>query len=1099
MNLIRFNQLVTALILLSVFNVAVTNFDISQVSASTQNTTEILVGYVDRVNVDATDTFKIYIGVYDLSQGFIGNKNIEYYHIDTPQFRRNVTTDPNQLTVVSWELSNWPGFHTIYISYENQIIPVSVIASNNTSIGSGQADFNAVFENNFPSVGADNNASVNLFVPGVPFLQLDGSEIFTVETTALISGQSHNLVLGYGEGISGFYFDPFNAIIGFSTPIWSQVGSSLPLQINFSGNSLYASLTKNYSLPVRAQGQDLSISLPSGMNGGDRSNFGETTNTVDLSVELAGDSPNGTVLDIKFQLPGYSETTWVSNYKLTNFISIVSFSIPYDQPLGNGILVAEISRNSVILDHQELNFEVFDELAVSISFSSDILIPNESVDLLVYTYREDTYLPEPAIVTIFSDVSLSNPIINLTTGLNGQATTSYVIPNSLEIGIQNWYVTIEPLANSSYKGQIVVWPVNLFAETLIEVNSDIYLLNRGENITLTAQVSTSSGLVNEGTLALVSQDTETIIIEYDLSAVTEVSYLFEVDQDFPKGISYYRWEYSGTDVFSASEYSVGVYVYSHPIFQYTTLNQSYTLPGDSVLIHGYLLQDDTQRSLLDNTTSIELWEINSSGDFFLDTFETTETGEFSYEYFVPSETAIGIYTYQLRFDGDEDLFLRSSQNQPLLELQVRAEKGLAWQIPDGSEFILGGESLDMTVFGRPNLNYELAYITDELLKNDSWLLLAEIDMKDADQQDITLDLPDIYGPITLRLLEVESGSFEFYPMVLYIQPDVNLQMSESPILTYDSAELLIESSEPFRFRYDGSYVYSSQEYFEEQFLWEYNFTDPGDHIIYVETIGSNLAQHVFEFPIVVYESVNIEFLTSINSTIPEGSYPLLSFKITNNDGIPLPNIHAQLVSCFTCIDGFDSVDQVLAESFTSISGEFTIQPQIIGQHFAISLPGHESRYILPMIQELSLSTIQVLKLEADLNEFQITEGTSTDLIFKIKFQYSDGAPSNVPIRISIVNQEDSSNIIPDINLVTNKDGEISINIGKGLEVGSYLIGITSEDSRFQPLSVDYTLHVIPAPSTLDMIIPNLWLLPVGGTGILGLAMIGNKLRKRVQT
>ena len=152
-----------------------------------------------------------------------------------------------------------------------------------------------------------------------------------------------------------------------------------------------------------------------------------------------------------------------------------------------------------------------------------------------------------------------------------------------------------------------------------------------------------------------------------------------------------------------------------------------------------------------------------------------------------------------------------------------------------------------------------------------------------------------------------------------------------------------------------------------------------------------------------------------------------------------------------------------------------------------------------MIQELSLSTIQVLKLEADLNEFQITEGTSTDLIFKIKFQYSDGAPSNVPIRISIVNQEDSSNIIPDINLVTNKDGEISINIGKGLEVGSYLIGITSEDSRFQPLSVDYTLHVIPAPSALDMIIPNLWLLPVGGTGILGLAMIGNKLRKRVQT
>ena len=1096
-NLIRFNQLIALLAILAFFNVAVTSLDISQVSASTQSSTEILVAYTEAVNVDATGTFQMYVGVYDPSQGFLGNQYIEYYHEDTPQFRRNTTTDINQFTIISWDLSNSAGLNTINITYDDQFIPLQVFTSNNTVVGPGQVDFSAFFENDYPSIGADNNANIDLFDPGVPFLQLDGSEIFSVETTILINSQPHNMVLGFAQGTAGFYFDPANVITPFITPIWGQVGTSLPVQISFSGNSLYAPLSKSYTLPLRAQGQDLSISLPAGITGGDRSSFGETTNTIDLLVELSGDNPTGTILDLKFQLSGYPETFWLSNYGLTDFISTVPFSIPHNQPLGTGTLIAEITRNGTIQDQKSVAFTAFDELAVSISFSSEILIPNESVDLLVYTYREDTYLPEAASVSIYEDESLVTPIISLTTDPNGQKTTNYIVSNVIGGGIQNWWIKIDPLANSTYQGQTIIWPVNIYAETQIDVNSDVYILNRGEDVSLTAQVTTNIGFATEGTLAFVSQETETILAEYDLATTTDPEFLFEVDQDFPKGISYFRWDYLGTDVFSPAEYTIGLHVYSQPIFLYTTLNQSYTLPGDSVLIHGYLLQDDSQNSLLDGATTIELWEINSTGEFLVDTFMTTETGEFSYEYLVPSETLIGIYNYQLRFAGDDNLFLRSSQNQPLLELLIRAEMGLFWEVSQEAEFILGGQSLETTVFGRPGLTYEIAYSTEELLRNDTWVFIAEAEFIDVDQQNVNLSLPDISGPITLRLLEVQSETFEFYPLTLYTLPTVNLEISETSIRTFETTHILISSSESFKFRLNGAYVYSSEESFENEHLWEYSFIEPGKHIIYVEVIGSYLAQQVFEFPITVYESINVEFLTPIETAVPVGSYQTLSLKLTNSNDIPLTNVHVQLVSCYTCTEGFTIAEQILAEGFTSPSGELTVQAQIIGQYFAISVSEDEDRYILPLVHEIFIPIEQVLELETDQNAFVIIEGTSTDLIFKIKFQYSNQYVSDVPLRILVIDPDNAGNILYDILETTGENGDVTINLGKTLELGTYQIRIISEDSRYQPLQVSLTLQVVPASTILDQISQGFWILPAGGTILLGLGLAGAKLRRKI--
>jgi len=1095
-NLIRFNQLVTAILVLSFFTVAVTSLNISPAKTSSHGSTEYLVAYAEKVNVDTTGTFELYVGVYSDSQGFIGSKYIEYYDTAAPNFRQNVTTDAGQLTAVSWDLTNSPGYHTINITFESQIVPIQVIAGDPLTTGSYIPSFTAIFDNSFPSVGADNNANLDFTVPDAPFIHLIGSEIFSTETTILIDAQPHNLVLGFAESISGFYFEPVNVIIPFTIPIWGQAGTSLPIDIRFSGSSLYDSLVNSYSLPLRVPGQDLSISLPQGVAGGDRSSFGETTNTIDLNVEVSGDNPDNTSLTIKFQLPGYPDAFFLSDYEIIDFISTVPFSIPHDQPLGNGLLIAELSKDSVIQDVKQLNFTVFDELAVSLSFSSEILVPNQSVDILVYTYQEDSYLPESASVDIYDDSALITPIISLVTNSNGQNTVNYVIPE-VSSGVQNWWVLVQPSVNSSYQGQTIIWPVNIFSDTQIDVNSDLHILNRGEDATLTAQVSTGASLVNDGMLDLIYHDTNELITEFDLATMTEANILFQIDQDFPKGITYLRWDYHGTDVFSPAQYIIGLHVYSQPIFKYITMNQSYLLPGDPVSIHGYLLQEDSQNSLLDGITTIELWEINSSGAFLIDTFATTETGEFTYDYIVPSDTTIGIHSYQLRFPGDDSLFLRSSQNQPLLDLQVRAEMAIIWDIPSESGYILGGQTLETTVFGRPGLIYEIAYSTDELLDNGGWQTLGQIQFTITDQQNLVLNLPDIKGPITLRLLETQSGVFDYYPLTLYLQPEVSLDLPGSVIGTYGSTEITISSSESFKFRLDGFYIYPPEQTFNGEFLWEYNFTEAGEHLIHVEAIGSYLAQHVFEFPITVYESVNIELLTVIDSPISEGSYETLTFRITNNNGIPLSNVHIQLVTCFSCTDGFTNSDQVLAEGFTSTSGELTIQPQIIGNSFAISLPGDENRYILPLVQEIMISTEQILELDVDLNAFQITEGTSKDLNLKLGFQYNNQLADSVLLRILVIDSTNSGEVLLNFTIMTGKNGDITINLGKGLKIGDYEIKIISEDSRYQPFTFTETLHIVPAPTIVDQVVQGLWLLPVTGIAMIGFGTAGTKLRNIV--
>ena len=72
---------------------------------------------------------------------------------------------------------------------------------------------------------------------------------------------------------------------------------------------------------------------------------------------------------------------------MTGFSSVIPFTIPYTSGLGTGNLIAEITKDSVIQDQKIVNFTVFEEITVLIDFSSEILSPNESVDILIYTYQ----------------------------------------------------------------------------------------------------------------------------------------------------------------------------------------------------------------------------------------------------------------------------------------------------------------------------------------------------------------------------------------------------------------------------------------------------------------------------------------------------------------------------------------------------------------------------------------------------------------------------------------------------------------------------------------------------------------------------------------
>ena len=1070
------------------------------VLADIQTGTEYLVAYSENAYISTTGTFQLYVGVFEEVQGFIGGKYIEYYHTDAPQLIENVTTNSGELTIITWDASSWSGIETINITYGSQTVSVKVNAYDLITSGSGIASINYDFENDNPTLGADNNVSLDFWNLESPLnFIVEGTELISIETTAVINSQTHNLVLGFTQTTFGFYNDPIHMSIPFITPVWAQAGGSLPINIEFSGNTLYAPKTIMDSLPISNGGQSLDISFPGGYAGGDRSNFGETTNTIDLQVDLSGNNPDGTTLDVKLQISGYPDETLISNYSLTGFSSVIPFTIPYTSGLGTGNLIAEITKDSVIQDQKVVNFTVFEEITVLIDFSSEILSPNESVDILIYTYQEDTYLPESTNVVIYDDPGLTNPIINITTDVNGQKLVNYIVPNLNNGGTQNWWIVIQPIGNSTYQGQTIIWPVNIFAETQIDANNEIFILNRGEETTLTAQVSTDSGVVTDGILVLVSEDTETNIAQFDLSNSSQADYLLEIDQDFPKGISYLRWDYIGTDVLSPAQQSIAVYVYSQPVFQDTTINQTYALPGQSVLFHGDLVQDDSLNSALDGATTIELWHINTSGSFLVNSFDTEDTGEFSYEYLIPSDTAVGIYSYQLRFSGDESLFLRPSQNQPFLELEIRAERALTWEVPSETGYVLSGDSLNTTVFGRSGLTYEIHYSTEDLLKTNTWVLLGEIALVGVDQQDIVINLPDISNAITLRLLEVETDIYEFYPLTLYTQPMVDITFPEEVIQTYEDATITISSSESFKLRLNDNYLNSGVEYPAGDLIWNYTFLNAGEHTIYVEAIGTNLAQDIFEFEIIIYESVNVEWLNPIETEVLIGSEQVFTFRVTDGNNDPMFNVQVELISSIDNITGFTGDQLPFATGYTSITGEATIQAYVTNQFFAVRLSEDSDRFIQLQIQEIIIPIEQLLEIETNLDGFEIAVGESGAINIQVNFQYSNESPENVSLLIMITHQTDPNVIPMEIYVNTSENGNVILNVGKNLDPGDYWVKIISQDTRYRPYEITQTLRVTNTPTLLDQVMGFLWVLPVIGTGVIGVATAGQKVRTKIKS
>jgi hypothetical protein len=999
------------------------------------------------------------LGVYSPSQGFLGNKNVEYYHIDNPQTKYNISTITNSFTSISWELIDQAGLHTIEFVFNSQIISVEVKAIEDTILGSDQVSLDNQFINDRPSLGAENYAQISLIPIGIPLIQFDGSERLTVETSAFINGQNRQLVLGSLEMTSGIFTGSVIYTVEFTTPIWWQPDSMAQIHIKFSGNSLYNSVLEIFELPIRNPGQEITITLPEGVTGGDRSSFGETANTIDINAKLSGDNPNGTILDIFFEMNGTITTYFIQGHELSEFQTLISISIPYDHPLGSGELVALIQKESTIISEDRLPFLIFDELSASLIFSTEILLPNQSIELLAYTYREDTYQPEAAFVTIYEDSTLTNAIFNFETDESGYENLNYTIPESESGNILDWWIEITPFIGSDYNGQLVAWPVSIVGETNIRVNSDVFIGSRGENIVLTAQILADTKIISEGILSLYSVESNTLIHQFNLAQETEADYNIYLDNNFRKGISYYRWDFPGTTLYSPVQKIISLYVYSHPFISEITTNQSYTFPGDNVLIQGNLYLEDNLKSPLDGITSIELWEINASGDFQVASYPTDDVGNFAIQYPISDNIQPGIYSYQIRFTGDESLFLRSAQNQANFELEIRGELGIIWNSSPDIEKIRSGEEVNITVFGKNFRTYEISYATSS--QSDVWHVLTQIELGETDQQDIRLDMPETRGSIFLRILELDSGKEQIYNFNLYVDPTIQLTTPKTPIYTFDVNEYFIESSEPFTFLIDGINLDEEEIFYEESFRWNQAFNEVGEHIILIELTSSDLTQYIFEYSIIVYESVIIDLVSQNQAPILEGTLESFTFQITDNHQNPLSNVHSKLVSCITCTNNLFETEMVLTEGYSSNIGELDLESQIIGHQLALLIVGDESRYIRSQLYQLDILIEQLLDADIDTADLQIIEDTSNEVSIRLFYLYSNYTPSDVMFTVKIVDLLDNNQLLHEIQLKTGNNGEAIISLGKGLKRGTYQLQLSSNDPRFGSFEVTRMFQVSP--------------------------------------
>ena len=1039
---------------LSYFTVAFTGFNVSvAIAAGGSGSSDTIVGYVTQPIIAPGETIEVMVGIIDSGGIFVTGSSIDIEHVASST---NVSTTSNsQLQSVNITIPGGTsdGPHELFIQSGLLNTTVDFQVSNSGQEGSYDTSMTIT---SFPEV------NVGTLFNGSVFFKNDnpGVEVFAGDELLITSLQwdSTTIVLNSVYLAVGFYSGGVTLDFQANIPLWLQATENYTIDITLLNSSLYVDTSAQQSFSVPEQEWIYDISFPNNDTTRNRLGFSESSSDT-FGVSLTGVSLIDLEVEVDISTSTTGPFTLLARAPVTQSAFNVPFHAPFGISLGNAVIELRFYRQAQLAQTLQQNISIYDLIEASITLFPDTLEPGETVQIEVVTSEEDTLIPVATNFTI-TDSLINDTILSGSTPSTGQIITNLDIPANITTGSRFWYIDLVPAnASQDYQGQTITITQNIIGNTLIELIDPPLQVARGQDITLQALVTSEGQPVTDGTLYLKDSDGNTLQ-SFVVNATAE--YQIQISLDQPIGQNDFTWEYSGSTSYEPASTGYSLIVLSHPHFDSVQVNSTHVTPGDWIQITGQLLEENDS---LVSSTSIDIWEILSTGQTSLLDIITVTDGDFTYEFEITEDLEVGIHTYELRFLGDPTRYYLSGVDTSRVEFTRNLGLSLTLDT-DESGNLYGNMITTAHLNGRIFADHIIEYDVDD---SNNWITLGQVTLDANGLGSTEITLPDYYGPIAFQARDTITNDTSSIITSLYVQPDYSISVTGTA-QTGSLVTINAFSDIEYRVYVDGLAISPPDPLLIGD--WEYNhtFSESGNHVIRLTFENEYSSISFIEEELYITKGLILEI--NAPEALSEGVMTALDLKLLTDAKVPLQDIKITLERSYLQYTGQvidSSLSEILGSIVTGLDGSATLFAEIRGSESVLYFKVHGNPD-LDIANTTFAFPSQVLRdLEINTDDTNLKGADNEVVNLEFEFSYThvpEEIASLIPYEIQITKGGNPVEGLETFSVTSDNQGKAKITYDIPLESGTYHITISVTADGFIQKTKDLTLiieHADPVP------------------------------------
>ncbi|MHA1214390.1 MAG: hypothetical protein ACTSPG_03795 [Candidatus Hodarchaeales archaeon] len=676
----------------------------------------------------------------------------------------------------------------------------------------------------------------------------DGGFIYIRNTN--LSGSNNIHTYGPLPYTSGPDPTVFTYSFEYQIPVFTPVGKNL-FVAEYSGSTdslTQSSISSLIAVTVRSTGYTLSQEL-------NKSWIQRNEESLGIQTTILGDYPAG--LELRSYYVSGENRVYFANVTVEGRVINTTFEPNSSVQVGNLSLVTELVDPSTETQYANVTkfVDIIDRARIDESLNSTEYRHNETIEFSVYITEEDVFTHSVVCVVELIDVTDDNKsIINKSTNQDGFVVINYKIPTNATVGEHLYSLRTHESPEYILDVEKIV-NVNIKGLTEIDITYESSGVLRGEFTPIQVIVLSGGTPLNEGQVSLEFLN-GTIIETKSCAPGVEFQYYIKLNHHL--GSMTYQIYYSGTNNYDSHTKQFVLTVFSRPSFNYTKINATEVVKGQSVRIWG---------QLIDETGSVVSYEevkiTDTTTGVFLGTSITSADGIFYFDYYISDSSQIGLHFVETRYDGNVLKFYYSSPDKPTVSFTVRPP--LSVMIDNE---ILSDSYTIISLSGGLGDEVNISWQQDG---ETTWDYITSIVLNSTGYGEYNWSTPAYYkGKLTIRAEGSNSTKYDYSEM--YSIPEILIEAESIGNVDNDFI-FRVNSTEKFQIWIQDQLW---QDWTEGGF-YEYNYIFTSTGLKEIKVISNDTFVYYNE----KHEQVAVYEELSITLSVPNETYVNLT---TNIDG-----------------------------------------------------------------------------------------------------------------------------------------------------------------------------------------------------------------------